>query len=583
MKLLSLRANNPTFHPVIFKDGINIIVGKQATPSRGNDGNTYNGVGKSLILHLVHFCLGAKKIDSFEKKLAGWEFTLEFESGNQKYYSTRGTDDQNKVNFCGEIISLSALRQKMLQLCFDITNPPKNMTWNTLFSRFVRRYRSCYSTFDSFVPKESDYSKILNNCFLLGIDTDLIISKKELRDKQNAATETERTLKKDPLFKQYYLGKNDAELDVVDLEYRIEQLQLQISQFKVSENYHQLEEEANDKSYHKKRLENKRSLISSYIKNIEDAFAETAQVKEEMLLKVYEAANIEIPEMVKKSIDDVLKFHSNLLMSRNTRLRKELSKQKAELKSIDEQIHSLGLRMDELLDFLNSHGALEEYVALTKQLSSLKTELGRIHEYQRILKAYRDTVLDIKASLIAEDRQAEEYLENEKEYLTGLRNQYSTFAKMFYPKKRSGLIIKNNSGDNMLRYTLDARIEDDSSDGVNEVRIFCFDLLLLLCKKSKLRFIMHDSRLFANMDPRQREVLFRIVHHVCEEEHLQYICSINEDALLSIQPLMSEEYAKIVQDNIILELNDDSPKSKLLGIQIDVDLEDKRKSSDDID
>lgn len=49
MKLLSLRANNPTFHPVIFKDGINIIVGKQATPSRGNDGNTYNGVGKSLI------------------------------------------------------------------------------------------------------------------------------------------------------------------------------------------------------------------------------------------------------------------------------------------------------------------------------------------------------------------------------------------------------------------------------------------------------------------------------------------------------------------------------------------------------
>lgn len=46
---------------------------------------------------------------------------------------------------------------------------------------------------------------------------------------------------------------------------------------------------------------------------------------------------------------------------------------------------------------------------------------------------------------------------------------------------------------------------------------------------------------------------------------------------------MSEEYAKIVQDNIILELNDDSPKSKLLGIQIDVDLEDKRKSSDDID
>ena len=58
--------------------------------------------------------------------------------------------------------------------------------------------------------------KILNNCYLLGIDTDLIISKKELREKQLAACATEKAIKKDPIFKQYYLGKNDAELDVAE-------------------------------------------------------------------------------------------------------------------------------------------------------------------------------------------------------------------------------------------------------------------------------------------------------------------------------------------------------------------------------
>ena len=153
----------------------------------------------------------------------------------------------------------------------------------------------------------------------------------------------------------------------------------------------------------------------------------------------------------------------------------------------------------------------------------------------------------------------------------------------FYPKKRSGLVIKNNSGENTLRYTLEARIEDDSSDGVNEVRMFCFDFLLLICRKSKIKFIAHDSRLFANMDPRQRETLFRIVSETCPKENFQYICSINEDALLSFQSLMSNtEYEEIVTNNIILELNDDSPESKLLGIQIDIDLEDKSKSSDDI-
>ena len=239
--------------------------------------------------------------------------------------------------------------------------------------------------------------------------------------------------------------------------------------------------------------------------------------------------------------------------------------------------------MDELLDFLNSHGALEEYVALTKQLAALQNELNRIHEYQRILKTYKDTVLDIKANLIIQDKETQTYLDDEAEYLSELKNKYWTFAKRFYPKKRSGLVIKNNSGENTLRYTLEARIEDDSSDGVNEVRMFCFDFLLLICRKSKMSFIAHDSRLFANMDPRQRETLFRIVSETCPKENFQYICSINEDALLSFQSLMSDtEYEEIVTNNIILELNDDSPESKLLGIQIDIDLEDKNKSSDDI-
>lgn len=583
MQLLSLRANKASFHPIIFKDGVNIIVGKQVAPLDENDGNTYNGVGKSLTLHLIHFCLGSNKIDSLATHLSGWEFTLRFKIDEKEYYATRSVERQNVIDFSGEEYTPKKMRVKMLELCFGLIESPTNMTWTTLFSRFVRRYRSCYATFDTFVPKETDYSKILNNCYLLDIDTELIVRKKELRDQQSLANTTEKAIKKDPLFKQYYLGKSDATLDAADLEYRIGELEKEISEFKVSNNYHELEKEANEKSYEKKALENKRILISNYIKNIENSLKETNEVKEEKLLNIYEAARVEIPEMVKKNLDEVLQFHDDLLTSRNTRLRKELNKQRDELKDIDENIGTLGRRMDELLSFLDSHGALEEYVALTKQLNALNNELNRIQEYQKILKAYKDNELRIKADLIEQDKETEEYLETEAEYLKKLRNRYWDYAKRFYPKKRSGLVINNNLGENMLRFNLDARIEDDSSDGVNEVRIFCFDLLLLNCKKSKMRFLAHDSRLFANMDPRQRETLFRIVNDTCAENNMQYICSINEDALLSFQSLMTEdEYKQYVLDNIILELNDDAPESKLLGIQVDIDLEDKSKSMGDI-
>ena len=97
MKLISLTANKETFHPVYFDDGINIIVGKQVAPHNENDGNTYNGVGKSLTLHLIHFCLGSNKIDSFTKKIPDWEFVLRFIIDNQEYYCKRSTNNQGTI------------------------------------------------------------------------------------------------------------------------------------------------------------------------------------------------------------------------------------------------------------------------------------------------------------------------------------------------------------------------------------------------------------------------------------------------------------------------------------------------------
>ena len=104
MQLLSLRANKASFHPIIFKEGVNIIVGKQVAPLDENDGNTYNGVGKSLTLHLIHFCLGSNKIDSLGAHLSGWKFTLRFKIDEKEYYATRSTERQNVIDFSGENI-----------------------------------------------------------------------------------------------------------------------------------------------------------------------------------------------------------------------------------------------------------------------------------------------------------------------------------------------------------------------------------------------------------------------------------------------------------------------------------------------
>ena len=578
MKLKSLTANQPSFHPVVFKEGVNIIVGKNALPQGENDGKTYNGVGKSLVLHLIHFCLGSNKIKAFES-LPNWEFTLTFEVNKTEYSVTRSTNEQNKVVFCNERISLENMRGKMLNLCFGITEPPKFMTWNTLFSRFVRRYRSSYSRFDTYIPQENDYSKLLNTLFLLGIETKFIIEKKELREQQSNIKATEKAIKSDSFFKEYYLGEYEGKNNLKKIENEIIKLKKEISEFKISNNYHDLEKEANDISYEKKQLENNRVLVNNNIKYIEDTLRETVLVNDDDVFRVYESAVIEIPELVKKNIEEVLTFHKNQIHSRNLRLKRELYKQQTELKSINEKITNIGERMDELLSYLNSRGALEEYVALVNKLSSLEYKFKRINDYEKILKTYREKNAEIKELFKLKDTETELYLKSIQSKVDKLREQFSGLTKQFYPNKKSTLNIVNNTGQNMLRYLLDVRIEDDSSDGVNEVKLACFDLLLLMIKKSKIRFLAHDSRLFANMDPRQRKTLFQIVYEAAFNSEFQYICSVNEDTLSSFENIMNdEEYNELIINNIILELTDIDAKSKLLGIEVDIELEGKFKN-----
>ena len=571
MQLIKLTADNESFHPIEFREGINIIVGKKTNPSNIVDGKTFNGVGKSLIVHLVHFCLCSNKIEPFKEKIPDWTFTLFFSHNGEEHKISRNTSSQDEIFIDDQKKKLTEARNILLNMVVSDNLP---ITFQSLLSCFARRYRSCYNKYNQSSSYPDDYIALLHNGFLLGLNIDLIINKKKLRTEQENLKKTERFFKKDPIFKEYYCGNSDAQLDKDELEFEVERLKKELSEFKVSNNYHEIEKEANEVSFKKKELENEIAVIENNIKNINSALNIQADLSVERVVKMYESATVEIPDMVKKSLSEVENFHKNLIHSRNTRLKSELKSNQDSLQKKIEILEKLGSQMDQLLVYLDTHGALEEYSALNQQLIDLQVRLNHIQEYQNMLRAFQKKLNEIKNQFLLEDKNTETYLIEAEAHLKTLRQKYYEMTKLFYQKKRSGLIIENNIGENQLRFNLEARIEDDSSDGVNEVKIFCFDMLLLLQKMSNFEFIIHDSRLLANMDPRQRATLYRVAYDNCKDNGLQYITTINEDALNSIEAIMEkEEYQEIIEKGIVLTLKDDSSSSKLLGIQVDMDLE----------
>ena len=59
MQLKKLYANKSSFRTVEFNEtGLSFIVAKQKNPDNKNNGKTYNGVGKSLLVKIIHFCMG---------------------------------------------------------------------------------------------------------------------------------------------------------------------------------------------------------------------------------------------------------------------------------------------------------------------------------------------------------------------------------------------------------------------------------------------------------------------------------------------------------------------------------------------
>jgi len=116
MRLVKLTANQASFHEVVFKEnGITLIVGKGKATEKKSE-HTYNGVGKSLLLYLVNFCLASDPKPQLGEKLPKWAFSLEFKIGNNLHRVTRTTEEQEQVLFDGTEIKLekfTAIPQKI--------------------------------------------------------------------------------------------------------------------------------------------------------------------------------------------------------------------------------------------------------------------------------------------------------------------------------------------------------------------------------------------------------------------------------------------------------------------------------------
>jgi uncharacterized protein YydD (DUF2326 family) len=573
MRLISLTSNKSSFRPIHFNEsGLTLIRGKQKHPETSDSGKTYNGVGKSLAITLIHFCLGSNKNEAFALSIPDWEFSLSFSVGTKVFVSSRNTSKQETIILNGEEFSLGKFKDELQALLFDIPSAVSGLSFRLLINRFIRPKKASYVTFDCVRKNESDYQSLQCCGFLLGLDSMLIQAKQKLKKERDRIEELRRNLSKDTIFVEFFTGNKNVDIELIDLNEEIAQIGRELAAFQVAENYSDLEKEADKTRLQLQAKRNREVLLQNAIENINISIKSRPDVAPERLFQIYEEAKAKLPEAIVKSVNEVSEFHKQLLANRIKRLTAEKNRLGTELDGIRAEIVLLNKSLDIQLQFLNAHGALEEFLKLSNYLSSLKAKAQKIRDYKELLEKYSSEAQSIALAMSNETIKASSYLKEVAPVLENNFEKFRSLSKRFYPTKPGGLVVENNEGENQIRFNISAHIQDDASDGINEVKIFCFDMTLLLGRHGHTAdFLIHDSRLYSDIDFRQRATLFKLADEICLREKLQYIATVNEDQINAMKSeFKDEEFKRIILNNIKLDLTDDANSEKLLGIQVDM-------------
>jgi uncharacterized protein YydD (DUF2326 family) len=568
MKLLKLSSNNPGFKTLIFESGLNIVAGLQLTEA---DKQTYNGIGKSLSLHLIHLMLGSSldKSDANEKKLSDFlstygVFTLNFEHQNKEYKITKDFSEKHytvnnkkiaKSNYTAE------LRRILISSDFDI-----NVSFKQLFNVFARRYGGTYYT-DALSQQgrpTEDFYQAYTNLAMLGANTDLVHKKAAVKDKLNKLQKAKTVI-------EGYESLLD-ESNVKDLKDELKSLIIDKNEFIIAENYDKYIKEANKLTEHINNIRNDIFDISKAIvrknKNLQDATLENIDF--DKVKKIYNEAKFYFKDKVSVHLEQANKFHEDMVSRRAKRMESEISDLKIKTSEFETTLIKIENKRDSILKDLNSKGALEEYNSIIERIRTLESEVRDLDKYSKMLSAFKSdkTKLDLENAKIKLD--AVEYLNDTKDHFEAIENKFRTLVKRFYTNHGGGLTV-TETDDAKYLFNINVNIPRDGSQGVNEVKIFCYDFLLHQLQPELLGFIAHDGCIFSEMDPRQKSMMVKMAIETIKQGDLQYFINIGESSLEEILDadnklnILSSDEKTYITKSVILKLFDKDPSEWLFG------------------
>lgn len=574
MYLKELTANKETFNTIHFSpNDLNIILGTKGDNSKNSTSDTVNGVGKTLSIKLIDYCLGSRQ-DSHKEisKLSGWEFELSFINDSKTYQAKRNVETGDIV-LNNKSMSISQYTGLLASEFFKNTEDYQYVSFRNLISRYLRIPKHAYLSWEKYKASEDDFKSLLFNAFLLGLELKLIINKINLKEEINKIDKSKKYLENDNTIKNIMNG-SDVNIGINNLVKDIQTLEDQLSNFKISEGYNDVKKEIEGSKVLKNDIINQITKYNNIINSINESLDIKVDITSKKVEELYKESQVLFPKELIKNLEEISFFHEKLIEGRKNRLISDKKLYKKKIDELENKLKSIDNKINYDMEFIKDKVSTTEYERLQNRLTELKIQLEKMQQYGRVLKEFEYKKADIQTDMAKDNVAAIKYIDEISNYKNELSEQFQSYVDYIYGEnKYSGIDIVNNPGDNKIRFNINVEIQDDGSGGISNVKIFCMDLLVWERQvNSAIEFLYHDGLLFSEIDPRQCYRMLKLAYGICKRKGLQYIFNMNYDMFNNIKEAAindkDPEFVKYLEDCIRKKLYDDHPKNKLLGIQI---------------
>lgn len=579
-----VRANHDSFRSVDFSPHFNLVLAERTTESSERDSR--NGLGKSLLVEILHFCLGARGAKGHGvvlEPLADWVFRVDLQIGETELAFSRAVADEQrrwvyvesafddwpvKPALADGRARFSVQEQNRLlgRILFGLSESAEETKWGptyrSLVSYMLRRGADAY--LEPFIHdrNQQEWDKQVNVAYHLNLNWRDAAGFQELRARKKVIDQLSKATQEGAL--PSYLGSEGAlEAERVRLAGDIEERVNRLATFQVREDYKDIEEEASRLTEQAHELVNQSVRDRRYI----DLYSSQLEEEREAIIsggdveRLFEEARVVFPDQVRRRLTDVKSFHDAVIENRHSYLSGEIERLETAISERNLLVEEIDERKAELMAVLESAGALEEYTRLQELLVELR---GRLHDVEARLARLKEVTEAkqqweaAKAGLLARTRTRYDELRAERDRAIALFNAntealYETPGRLIIDVTDKGLVF-------------DVDIGRSDSHGVSNMKIFCFDLMLMQLWAERGRgpgVLMHDSTLFEGVDERQIAASLNRAYEESERLGFQYVCAMNSDDL----PRQELGVDNPLLARVVLELHDKDPSGRLLGIE----------------